>query len=126
MRGRRANQSSSAQHREDQLQDAADQAASETSGHQDVDAHDIAADQAAIQAQADADQEVIDAQIQADAQAAEALAADELEAEDPAAKRQSLLARVNAHNIEIERKKRVSKGLLILQSKTLPFEIEDV
>jgi lipid A disaccharide synthetase len=45
---------------------------------------------------------------------------------DPAAKYLALLARVNAKNIGNEKEKRIAKGLLILQAKTLPFKIEDM
>jgi hypothetical protein len=126
-RGRRSNTSLSAQHAQELLQDAADEAA-QNLVDQAADAQALAADQAAAQALADADQEEVDAQVLADAQAAEALAAEqEVEEQlDPVAKRSSLLARVNAQNIDIERKKRISKGLLILQSKVSPFNIEEM
>ena len=119
---RRSNTGSSAQHAQDNLEDAAEEAAH--AAH----AQALAADQAAAQALANAGQEDVDAQLQADAQAAAALVAAQNveEQEDPVAKRNSLVALVNAKHIDIERKKQISKGLLILQSKTTPFDIEEM
>jgi hypothetical protein len=123
---RRSNSGSSAQHAQQILQDAAEESAQNLLDQAAAQA--LAADQAAAQALNDADQEDVDAQLQADAQAAAALAAaqDVEEQEDPVAKRNSLVARVNAQHIDIERKKQISKGLLILQSKTTPFDIEEM
>ena len=45
---------------------------------------------------------------------------------NPAAKRLSLLAKVNAQNIGSEKEKRLTKGLQILQEKSLPFQIEEM
>jgi hypothetical protein len=127
-RGRRTNTISlSAQHAQDNLQDAAEEAAQNLLA-QNAHAQNLAADQAAAQALANADQEDVDAQLQADAQVAAALAAAQEveEQEDPVARRNSLVARVNAKYIDIERKKQISKGLLILQSKTTPFDVEEM
>ena len=125
-RGRRTNTNSlSAQHAQDNLQDAAEEADQNLLAQAAL-AQNLAADQAAAQALANADQEDVEAQLQADAQAAAALAAEVEEQEDPVARRNSLVARVNAKHIDIERKKQISKGLLILQSKTTPFDIEEM
>ena len=124
---RRSITGSSAQHAQENLQIAADEAAAQNVEDQAADAQALAADQAAAQRLAEAEQEEYDAQRLADAQAAEALAAEmDLEVLNPIAKRNSLIARVNAKNIDIERKKRISKGLLILQSKSTPFDIEEM
>jgi hypothetical protein len=51
--------------------------------------------------------------------------ADELPV-DPAARRLSLLARINIQNITSERKNKIEQGLKILQAKSLPFTVEDI
>jgi hypothetical protein len=45
---------------------------------------------------------------------------------DPAAKRLSLLARINVQNISSERNNRIAQGLKILQAKSLPFSVEEI
>jgi DnaJ-domain-containing protein 1 len=45
---------------------------------------------------------------------------------DPAAKRLALIAKVNASNLASEKARKIAKGLLILQSKEPPFEVEDM
>jgi hypothetical protein len=45
---------------------------------------------------------------------------------DPAAKRLSLIAQVNATKLASEKARKIAKGLLILQSKQPPFEVEDM
>jgi hypothetical protein len=90
----------------------------------------LQADQAVAQALQAAEQAHQIAQQKADAIAAQALAAEEeiepLPNLDPAAKRQALLARVNAKNIDVEKERRMAKGLQILQAKSLPFQVEEI
>jgi hypothetical protein len=45
---------------------------------------------------------------------------------DPAAKRLSLLARINVQNISSERNNRIAQGLKILQAKSLPCSVEEI
>jgi hypothetical protein len=45
---------------------------------------------------------------------------------DPAAKRLALIAQVNGRNLASEKARKIAKGLLILQSKEPPFEVEDM
>jgi hypothetical protein len=45
---------------------------------------------------------------------------------DPVAKRLSLIAQVNATKLASEKARKIAKGLLILQSKEPPFEVEDM
>jgi transposase InsO family protein len=45
---------------------------------------------------------------------------------DPVAIRLSLIAQVNATNLASEKARKIAKGLLVLQSKEPPFELEDL
>lgn len=45
---------------------------------------------------------------------------------NPVAKRLALIAQVNAKSLASEKARKIAKGLLILQSKEPPFEVEDM
>jgi hypothetical protein len=86
----------------------------------------LQADEAVAQALQAADQAQQIAQQEAGAIAAQALADQEEANLNPAAKRQAILARVNAKNIDGEKERRMAKGLQILQAKSLPFQVEEI